>query len=204
VAQFVSAGTNFYSGRTETPFSTLDSNFNAATAVAVDKVMILTPDVIAFQGFDDLQRALLIWIPRIVSAAKLSVQDGNEAAVRYGVGTLDGTSFMYMPSVGEGYRRFGWAGVVIVYTLLGIVYGLSAGIAWRFRHRREWAAMLMFITIAAGGVWSSTILSLAYEALWVIPKYFVFFFVIRVMQDIAWRMRPRFRRRIAAPQAAPA
>jgi hypothetical protein len=181
--QLWAAGVTYYSGNSRTKDSTLDAVFYGVTAFTVDQVMLRTPQLVPYAGLEDLERARLIWIPRFLSEAKASVQDGNEVAYRYGVGTNDGTSFVYLPSVGEGYRRFGWAGIPLLYIAFGLAFGASIGFAWRRRGRREWAAMLLLLTISAPGAWSYTILTMTYEIGWVLPKYVVVFYVIRLVVD---------------------
>jgi len=196
VEAFVTAGRNFFVGDTESPWSTTDFIIYGTTVFGVDQVILQTPRSIPYAGFEDLERAALIWTPMMLNPDKEGVQDANEVAGRYGLGTPGARSFVYMPTVGEGYRRFGWIGVPVVYFLAAVLYGGVAAVAWKRRGRPAWAAVLMFVVIGAGGAWSSTILSLLYQAGWVIPKFIVFFLVVGVLVDALLparlcRRRPR-------------
>jgi hypothetical protein len=195
IKQFIRAGRNYFGGSTSTPGGVMDGYFAGMAAFTVDRVMLLTPETIPYAGFENLERARLIWTPRFINPDKDMILDGNEMSLRYGVGEPDtGTSY-YLPTVGEGYRRFGWAGIPLLYALAAVLYGSVAGFAWRRRGRREWAMILLFVTLGAAGAWSSTLLSLAYWAGWVFPKFVICFLALGAIQD--WQLHKvsqRFRR----------
>ena len=76
-----------------------------------------------------------------------------------------------------------------LYVVFTPILGLLA-----FAHRpprSAWAAVLMFILIGAAGAWSSTILSLVYQAGWVIPKFILFFLAVGAVIDALAPVRPR-------------
>jgi hypothetical protein len=143
-----------------------------------------TPGRVPFAGFRDLERIAYIWLPKVIEPERPTLSDGNSIATEYGVGHDGVKSWVYTPTVGEGYRRFGWLGIPLVYGLVALVFGITAGACWSRRRQREWAALVVFCFLQAPFMWSSTILSLAYYALWVFPKFFIFFYGLRKLQDV--------------------
>jgi hypothetical protein len=85
--------------------------------------------------------------------------------------------------VGDGYRRFGWPGIVLVYAFSASLYAAVASVSYRLRRRREWMAMLIFTLISASEIMIHTFLTLFYVLLWVMPKYLGFFYLLRWTQD---------------------
>jgi len=156
----------------------------AITAVAVDRIFEQTPDRAPFAGFRDIERIAYIWVPKMIYPDRPTLTDGNNIAAEYGVGHDGVKSYAYTPTVGEGYRRFGWVGIPVVYGLVALVFGVTTGACWARRRQREWAALVVFCFLQAPFMWSSTVLSVAYYALWVFPKFFVFFYGLRKLQDL--------------------
>lgn len=157
----------------------------AISAMTVDRVMVMTPDVIPHAGFENLDALFYVYIPAIIAPNRPEISDGNNIAFSYGVGGGPGSgSYLYIPSVGEGYRRFGWVGIPLMYALSGIIFGTACAICWTKRQRREWAAMLAFLVLQAPAVWGFTLNYLVYFALFVVPKYYIYFFVLRKLQDV--------------------
>jgi hypothetical protein len=198
---FYSAAADFQSvDRADAP-SALDVWYTAITAATVDRIMEDTPDRVPFAGFRDLDRIAYVWTPKVLDPDRPSLSDGNSIAMEYDVGHDGVRSWSYTPTVGEGYRRFGWIGIPLVYGLLGAVFGTFAGASWARRRQREWAALVVFLFLHAPSIWSSTLLSLAHFALWEFPKSFVFFYALRRLQDFIAGLRHReFSRAWAIPR----
>ncbi len=157
----------------------------AVSALTVDRVMVMTPDVIPHAGLEGLGALLYIYIPAFIAPNRPDIDDGNIIAAVYGIGEGKGSrTWYYIPSVGEGYRRFGWVGIPLMYGLSGIIFGAAFAICWAKRQRREWAAMLVFLLLQAPAVWSFTFNTAFYFALSYVPKYYIYFFVLSKLQDV--------------------
>ena len=156
---------------------------HSVSAITVDRVMALTPGTIPYAGLENLSAAFYGFIPKVIWPDRPVIDDADLIAFRYGVGPGDNTSHVYIPAVGEGYRRFGWVGIPLIYALSGIVFGFWIGVSWAKRDRREWMAMLIVFVLFAPGVWSSTFNSLIYSAIFVPLKYFVYLSLFRILQD---------------------
>jgi hypothetical protein len=155
----------------------------AVSALTVDRVMILHPDTLPFDGFQDVDAVLYSWVPKVIYPNRPEIGDGNTLAFRYGQGSDNGTTFAYIPSVGEGYRRFGWIGIPFMYTLTGLIYGGLMALAWAKRQKREWVAMLVFLIVEAQSIWSMTLKYALYFLIFFVVKYYIFFFVIKKLQE---------------------
>lgn len=173
----------------------------AASAIVVDQVMILTPDVIPYARFEDLSALFYIYVPKVFAPNRPEIDDGNLTAAKYG--SYSPGSFYYTPSVGEGYRRFGWLGIPIMYGLSALVFGTTLGLCWAKRHKRAWMALLAFLVTQAPGVWGFTLNYLFYFALFYVPKYYLYFLVLSAAQDVL-RFSPSFTAQSTKPQAWPA
>src|SRR5262249_51113120 len=123
------------------------------------------------------------------------IGDGNEIANEYGVGHDGVRSWVYTPTVGEGYRRFGWMGIPLVYALLGAIFGFTTGLCWWRRKEREWAALFVFCFVKAPLAWSLTLISAAHYVAWDLPKFLVFFFILRKLQDVMAHLLARASRK---------
>jgi hypothetical protein len=181
---FLSAAGDFELETEANRTSAFDVFCHAITAIAVDRILEQTPDRVPFAGFRDLERIAYVWVPNIIDPDRPTLSDGNSIAAEYGVGHDGIKSWAYTPTVGEGYRRFGWLGIPVVYGLVGLIFGATTGACWARRRQREWAALVVFCFLQAPFMWSSTVLSLAYYALWTFPKFFVFFYALRKLQDL--------------------
>jgi len=176
----------------------------AISAITVDRVMVMTPDVIPYAGFSGLDAILYIYVPSIIYPDRPEISDGNIIAGVYGMGEGTKSVFYYTPAVGEGYRRFGWVGIPLLYGLSGIIFGAAIAICWTRRQKREWAAMLAFFLLEGPNIWAFTFNYMAYFILFYVPKYYVYFAVLGKLQDVAASfhktiLRPRLVRCSAAP-----
>ena len=153
------------------------------TAKSVDAIFISTPEFIPYIGFAELQPALYSVIPQVIKPDRADPMEGNTLAIRYGAARLDSKG-SYMPTVGDGYRRFGWLGIVFVYALLSLVYGFAVGFCWARQSRCEYMAMFIFLLIQLPGIWSSSLVGLIYTVSWILPKYFAFFWLTRRLQQL--------------------
>jgi hypothetical protein len=160
-----------------------------STAHTADLIFLLTPDRVPFANFDDLGRLLYAFIPRVLLPDRPTLEDGGEIACEYGViggranpGPRCGAGD-YTPTVGEGYRRLGWLGIPLLYGFQAVLIGFILRQVWAKRGRVEWAAMFVVVVYVSTRLWSMTLLTLLYHVIWVFPKYFVFFWVMRWIVD---------------------
>jgi hypothetical protein len=156
----------------------------AISAITVDRVMVMTPDVIPYAGFENLDALLYIYIPAVIASNRPEINDGNIIAAIYGMGYGTKSTYYYIPSVGEGYRRFGWVGIPLMYAISGIIFGAAIAICWAKRQKREWAALLVFLVIQAPAVWGFTLNYMFYFALFYVPKYYIYLAVLSKLQDV--------------------
>jgi hypothetical protein len=156
----------------------------AISAITVDRVFVMTPNVIPYAGLKNIDALLYIYVPAFIAPNRPEISDGNSIAAIYGMGKGTKSTYYYIPSVGEGYRRFGWLGIPLMYALSGIIFGAVVAICWAKRQKREWAAMLIFLVLQAPATWSFTLNYLFYFALFYVPKYYIYFFVLRKLQDV--------------------
>jgi hypothetical protein len=181
---FLSAASDFELESKANRTSASDVFYNSVTAATVDRIMEDTPGRVPFAAFRDLEAIAYVWLPKVIEPDRPTFSDGNSIAAEYGVGHDGFKSWVFTPTVGEGYRRFGWLGIPLVYGLVALVFGMTTGACWARRRQREWAALVVFCFLQAPLMWSSTLLYLAYYALWVFPKFFIFFYGLRKLQDL--------------------
>ena len=58
----------------------------AASALTVDRVMVMTPDVIPYAGLDNMSAIFYIFIPKLFAPNRPIIDDGNSIAAIFGVG----------------------------------------------------------------------------------------------------------------------
>lgn len=180
---FVQSSQEFVTETSLEEYGMADIFLERITTFSVDRVFILTPREIPFAGLEGIENVLYSFVPRVVLPYRPELADGNELAIRYGAALPD-TTGSYMPAVGDGYRRFGWPGIVLVYAFSASLFGAVASVAYHLRSRREWMAMLVFTVISATEIMINTLQFHFYLLLWVLPKYLVFFYLLRWAQDI--------------------
>jgi hypothetical protein len=173
-----------------------------STAHTVDRVFLLTPQIIPFVNFDELDRVIYLYIPRAFAPDRRSLQDGNDIAVRYDPFAQEKNN--YTPAVADGYRRWGWIGIPIIYALQGFIFAFVLGVLHKRRDRPQLAAMIVLMILSAHEIWSNTLLSTIYLAGWTIPKYYLFFKFLSWLKDRfspfqevrvpAWSRRPTIKR----------
>jgi len=179
ISGFRKSWTSFFSAQSGVG-ATSQIFFERATAQNVDLVFLQTPRPMPYAGFRDCERILYTYIPLVIWPDRPALMDGNDLAIEYG-GASFGSKGSYMPATGDGYRRFGWLGILMIYGLVGACLGLLTGLTWSFRHRLEWLAMLtVLITMANGETTFATLLGTSYSVLWVFPKYLCFFWITAV------------------------
>lgn len=155
----------------------------AISAITVDRVMVYTPEIVPYAGIENLDAIFYAYIPKVILPSRPDLNDSNAIAARYGIGNGTNTAYYYIPSVGEGYRRFGWLGIPVIYSFTASIFGFLSGVSWAKRRKREWAAAMIFVVLQSAGVWSFTMLYAFYFVLFVIPKYFLFFFISARLQQ---------------------
>jgi hypothetical protein len=86
----------------------------------VGKVVAVVPEGIPYLGMQDLERLRSIWIPRVVDPGRINFNVSGVYAERVGVGhAVSGSSPIML--MGEAYFRWGYAGVMGVYLVAGVV-----------------------------------------------------------------------------------
>jgi hypothetical protein len=161
----------------------------AITATFVDMVFILTPDVIPFSGWDGIEDAVYIFTPLILNPNRPSLDEGNQLAIKYGSSSLRGN---YMTTVGAGYARFGWPGIVLLYAITTVVYSMALAIGWMRRDRPEWMGFVVFLTFQASSIWSTTLITIILTAIWTLPRAFALFWAIAWLQRKLKREKNRY------------
>jgi len=193
LSSFAAATFDFLQGRAVGERTSGEEFLQRITADSVDRVFLLTPKSLPYAGLEGIEKIVYAYVPQVIFPERPSLLDGNDLAIRYGAAP-PGTTGSSMPAVGDGYRRFGWLGIGLLYALSATIFALVAALAWLRSHRREWAAMLVLVTIAGTETWMTTLLSNFYVLLWVMPKYLLFFLFLRGLADrlreIADRYRP--------------
>lgn len=192
IAGFLDAGAYFFEERSSLA-DLGETFFRNITAQSVDRVFLLTPEVIPFAGLESLDQVVFTVVPRIIWPDRPDPLNGNDLAILFGA-ALPGTTGSYMPAVGDGYRRGGWIGVVLLYMFSAAIYGSIVAVCWARRDHREWMAMLVLVMVLGTGLWSATLLSNFNLALWVFPKYLVLFWLLRRLQDRLIQVLPHGRR----------
>lgn len=183
VEAFLTASQDFNSSVSTGERNASEEFLIAVTALSVDKVMLLHPDYLPYDGFDKAEAVLFSYIPKFLYPDRPEIGDSNTLAFRYGTGSDDGSTFSYLPTVGEGYRRFGWLGIPLMYALCALVFGVSGGLAWARRQNVAWVALAIFLWTQAPTVWSSTLNLIIYFGIFTVPKYFIFFFLITKLKS---------------------
>ncbi len=186
----VEAGQNFVEETSTGAQNVAGTFLRRVTAESVDRVFMLVPDVFPYAGLEGIEGIVWAVVPRVIAPNRPDLLDGNELAIRFGA-ALPGTTGSYMPAVGDGYWRFGWAGVAVLYAFSAVIFGAATGVAWNLRKRREGTAMLVLLAFLGSGIWSTTLLANFYTIFWILPKYLIFFLGVRWAQDALSQMFSR-------------
>lgn len=168
---------------------TTEAFARALTARTVDRIFLLTPQYIPYAKFNGLENILYAVIPEIINPNRPVLLDGNEIAIEYGAANPNSTG-AYTPTVGDGYRRGGWVGVILLYAFTAWVYGLLSAICWERKSDRTWMAMFIFILFQSTGIWSASLLSNFYFILWLFPRNLLVFYLLRWFQDYFRAAKP--------------
>jgi hypothetical protein len=108
-----------------------------------------------------------------------------------------------MPAVGEGYRRYGWIGIPLIYAVGAVIFGVLSATAWAARGRREGMAMTAWLQLNAGAPMGLTLVSAAYMVASTVPRYIAMFMVLHVVQDFARKLVGRPELISSTPAPAP-
>ncbi len=180
VEGLVTSATDYLDRYQEGSVGLADAMIRENTAHTADLIFLLTPRYIPFAGLDGLDRLLYLYVPRVLAPNRKSLDDGAETTCLYGVaaGQKRASDPMcavgdYTPLVGEGYRRFGWPGIPLLYAQNAIVFGVALGWAWNSRGRLAWVAILVMLILSSYRVWLHTFLATFYLVGWIIPKYVI-------------------------------
>ena len=162
------------------------------TVFSVDRVFLLSSYDMPFVGLEGIENAIYALTPQIINPNRPDLNDGNRLVIMYG-GAPYGSTGSYMPTVGDGYRRGGWLGVVLLYTWITLIFAVITAICWTRRDRPEWMGMFIFLVFQASQIWSTTMLSSFYFLLWVIPRSLIVFGVLgwigRRLTEVSTRLR---------------
>jgi hypothetical protein len=113
--------------RTESLGLASESLQRASLLTQVAHVLEMTPSQVPFQGGDTYRFMAVTLIPRVLWPDKPTVNDANRFyQVAYGLtaeNRLDTVSIA-VGSLAEGFINFGWAGVIGVMLLIGVVLGV--------------------------------------------------------------------------------
>lgn len=169
---FSSSLDQFGERQTDDPYTSTAAFARGITAGFVDGVFLLTPRVIPFASFADIELIPYALTPKLINPNRPDLNDGNRLAIMYG-GAMPGTTGSYMPTVGDGYRRFGWPGVAGLYGLASIIFAIPIAIAWSRRGQRHWMAFFVFLIFQSGSIWSVTLITLATMALWIFLRAWI-------------------------------
>lgn len=161
----------------------------ALTARTVDRIFLLTPQYIPFAGMDGINKVYYAFIPTIIKADRPVLLDGNDLAILFGAANPM-TTGAYTPTVGDGYRRGGWFGIVLLYAFTALIYAVIAAVCWERRGHRVWMAMFVFLTFQSPGMWSTTLLSNFYFLLWLVPRNLIVFWLLRWVQTFFQIVEP--------------
>lgn len=156
----------------------------AVSADVVDRVMLAHPSSMPFDGWENADAVFYSFIPKVFYPDRPEIGDANTLAQHYGFGSADGTTSAYFPTVAEGYRRFGWIGIPFMYMLCGLIYGLVVALTWAKRATRDGLAMLIFVVLQSQYVWFLTFNQAVNFLVFIVPKYWLFFFALTKLQDI--------------------
>jgi hypothetical protein len=172
VDAFSSSLDQFGERQTDDPYTSTAAFARGITAGFVDGVFLLTPRVIPFAGFADIELIPYALTPKLINPNRPDLNDGNRLAIMYGR-ALPETTGSYMPTVGDGYRRFGWPGVAGLYALASVVFAIPLAISWSRRGQRHWMAFFIFLIFQSGSIWSVTLITLGTMALWIFLRAWI-------------------------------
>jgi len=151
---------------------------------AVDYVFAKTPEEVPYVGWSGMDRLAYMFFPQVMLPNRPDLIDGNEVAIAYGAGRSN-TSGNSLSVVADGYRRWGWPGIVILYTLIAACSAVVTARAWVCRGRLEWLSSLLILLVCLNGENTlSTLVSTFYYVIWIFPKYFLFFLVLRIVSEV--------------------
>lgn len=156
-----------------------EATATALTAMNVDGVFLKVPSLIPYSGLEGIGSAWHYLTPKLFrsNSDTPDLGDGNALAIEYGTNLSSKAIGNYMPTVGDGYRRFGWPGVAGLYILLSASYACAFALCWRNRDRCDFMAMFVFLLLQANQIWSQTLYSAIYTFAWFIPRSLLVFWV---------------------------
>jgi hypothetical protein len=161
------------------------------SAQAVDEVFLQTPGSIPFAGFDGIENVVWVFVPTILYPGRPELSDGNALAILYNQSLLVDHTGSYMPAVGDGYRRGGWTGVVLLYSFSAFIFGSALALCWARRAGAEWMAMLVWLSLQAVNVFSATMLNNFWLFLWAFPRQWATFWLLRQFQRLLFEIGMR-------------
>ena len=148
----------------------------AVSVHTADVVFKKTPYNIPYAGFNNISASLYGFIPSFFKINRPDIEDGSYIAANYGIGFGKGSkSWEYTPSVAEGYRRFGWIGIIIIYSISGILFATLFGIFYNKKSSYFTNSILMLLFLSVPGVWSFTFNYLFFYFLFVLTRYYILF-----------------------------
>jgi hypothetical protein len=168
----------------------VESFLYAITAHAVDRVFALTPESMPFVGLSGMENLRYVLVPRVVSPNRPDPDDPNGLAIEYGAAAR-GLKGSYFPTVGDGYRRFGWPGIALLYGWLAVIWAFCGAWAWNRRWQPQWMAFFVALIVMSPGIWSTTLPYSFYIVGWMFPKYFLVLWAATKLQTLIRRTKGR-------------
>jgi hypothetical protein len=158
--------------------------FDRLSPDPVDYIFLKTPQEIPYAGLSGMSRVLYMFVPQTLLPDRPDLIDGNEVAIEYGAGRA-GSTGNSLSVVADGYRRFGWPGIVMLYALIAACAAFVSAKAWGHRNRLEWLSSLIVLLVCLNGENTlSTLVSTFYYVIWIFPKYFLFFLALRIVSEL--------------------
>lgn len=170
----------------QTPADVAEPFSRGVTARFVDQVFVLTPSVIPYTGLEGIENVVYIFTPKVILPNRPNLEEGNELAIKYGA--MHAVTGWYMPTVGAGYTRAGWLGVILLYAANTVIFAAALALAWTRRARWEWMTLLVALTLKIPDMWAATLTSTFYFSLSVLPRMILTFLAIRIATDYCARL----------------
>lgn len=153
----------------------------AVSVHTADEVFKKTPNNIPFAGFDNFYASLYGFIPNFFNISRPDIEDGSFIAAKYGIGFGKGSkSWEYTPSVAEGYRRFGWVGIIILYAISAFLFSTLLGYFFYSKNNYYNISIILLLFLSIPGVWSFTFNYLFYYFIFVLTRYIFLFYLLRI------------------------
>ena len=148
----------------------------AVSAHTADLVFEKTPNQIPYAGFKNMLAPFYGFIPSFFKIERPDIDDGSYIAADYGNGLGKGSkSWEYTPSAAEGYRRFSWFGIILIYSINAFFFSTLFFICNFKSYNVIYLSMLIILILAAPGVWAFTFNYMFFYFMFVFTRYIILF-----------------------------